>query len=275
MILQKIKCPKCGRIMSCTSDKSVHGNQKYNYYVCMCEKPRTNISESQLEIKFIQEFNQMLDIFMTSPIAYLPVKSNVQPADEETMLINQRQKLEEKIDKVNELYIENKYTKDKVDAKLDEINIDLKKVDEGLELVRRQDVRIKETFDITKYAYNIQNEKLREISYAVKVENLWNELTNESKQELIMEFIDSVEVKVYLGANAFAPKPIEITNIIIRSDKIPSIAFDFRKRILELANKEDIDINKYLETKEYQNIQEGLKISPFFDGEIDKGGDAT
>ena len=65
------------------------------------------------------------------------------------------------------------------------------------------------------------------------------------------------------SANKFAPKPIEVTNISIRLDKIPSIAFDFRKRILELANKEDIDINKYIDNEEYKNIQKGLNSSFF------------
>ena len=88
-----------------------------------------------------------------------------------------------------------------------------------------------------------------------------------------MDFIDSIEIKVYPGANTFAPKPIEITKIIIRPDKIPSFAFDFRKRILELANKEDIDIKKYIDTDEYQNIEKGLENSSFFDDENLKGGD--
>lgn len=274
IFMQKLKCPRCGKIMTGTCGKSAHSDQKYNYYLCTCNNERLNISELRLEKEFIETLNPILDIFMTTPIQYLPVKNSALPENEEMLLIKQRQKLEEKILRVNELYIEGTLNKAQQAEKIEEINKDLKKVDEGLELVRRQDVRIKEAFNITKYASDIQNNKLREISYAVKVERLWNELSSQSKQDLVMEFIDYIEIKTLPSANKFASKPIEVTNISIRLDKIPSIAFDFRKRILELANKEDIDINKYIDTKEYKDIQKGLD-SPFFDAVISKGGDAV
>ncbi|MDD4283243.1 MAG: recombinase family protein, partial [Bacilli bacterium] len=195
MFLQKIKCPKCGRIMSCTSGKSAHGEQRYNYYRCPCSKPRISISEINLETHFLKELNQMLDFFMEKPISYFPVKGNATPTDKEEMFINQKQKLDEKKSKVIELYIEGTLTKYKHDLKLAEINNDVDKINEGLELIRRKDIKIKESFDITKYSYDIQNEKLREISYIVKVEKLWNQLSLEAKQELIMDFIDSKKSK--------------------------------------------------------------------------------
>ena len=264
LFMQKVKCPKCGKIMTGTNGKSAHSNQRYNYYLCKCNNERTNISELRLEDEFIDKLNPILDTFMKNPIHHLPVRNSTLTENEESMLVKQRKQVEEKIARVNELYIEGNMTKEKQALKLEEINKDIQKIDEGLELVRRQDVRIKKAFNITKYAEDIQNNKLREISYAVKIEKLWDKLSSQSKQDLILEFIDYIEIKRDEGVNKFAPKPIEITKIAIRPDKIPSVAFDFRKRILEFSDKENIEISKYVEKEEYKNIQKGLEKSPFY-----------
>ena len=68
LFVQKIACPNCGNIMSCSTSKKV-----YRYYRCKCQKPSIHFLEEQIESALVTDLNDILDfhtIFANNCLAF-------------------------------------------------------------------------------------------------------------------------------------------------------------------------------------------------------------
>ncbi|MBQ7790184.1 MAG: hypothetical protein IJ399_02860, partial [Bacilli bacterium] len=71
IFLQKLKCPKCGRILASGASHKIKSDKWYFYY--RCEKRKNNIHENKIEVKIknllsnIMEYDNVVNEF------YLPV----------------------------------------------------------------------------------------------------------------------------------------------------------------------------------------------------------
>lgn len=136
-----------------------------------------------------------------------------------------------------------------------------------------KDLSIKESTEDYKnemrLIYNLkQLEQIKNKSYYVRKNHLWDKLSKEQKQELVFKYIDNISIEVDKKKNVFIKK------ININKKEINNIGYLFREscfdfvvnsndKSLILSNynsKEDIDIYIKLLSEFYKIIQNNLNI---------------
>jgi hypothetical protein len=74
LFMQKLECPKCGRIMSCNGTRKPDGKD-YLYYKCTdCE---TYIREEQVENVLVKHLVKLLELYLVLEENYYPVDSDI------------------------------------------------------------------------------------------------------------------------------------------------------------------------------------------------------
>lgn len=124
IFLQKLKCPKCGRILAGGASHKIKSDKWYFYY--RCENCKNNIHESKIEehiktlLADILEYDNVVNEF------FLPVlKSKVD--DPKIELENELKKLNNKKERIRKAYIDELFTEEefKQESKLIENQIEM------------------------------------------------------------------------------------------------------------------------------------------------------
>ena len=76
LFMQKLKCPKCGRIMACTGTTKANGTE-YLYYKCRNKKCDTYIREEQIEKVLIEHLIKYLELYLILEENYFPIDSDL------------------------------------------------------------------------------------------------------------------------------------------------------------------------------------------------------
>lgn len=197
--MQKLRCPNCGKTLRASSGKNNRINVVYLYYNCNKCNHNQMISEIKLEQAFIKRINAILDTFLENDIELLPIQDNSVIESETRLLEEQKERIITKIKNIKDLYVDQVIDREETDKRLTENNKILKEIDIKIDELREQDIRLTEDFDIEGYATRIEVEELKEKSYCIKAENIWNKISQESKQLLIAEFIDYIEIETETG----------------------------------------------------------------------------
>ena len=91
LFLQKLKCPKCGRILAGGATHKVKNDKWYFYY--RCEDCKNNIKENKIEEAIMHILNDVFEYDSVVNEFFLPVLKN--------KLENPKDELEEEIKKLN------------------------------------------------------------------------------------------------------------------------------------------------------------------------------
>ena len=226
IFMQKVRCPKCNKIMGGSSSTSKTG-KKHFYY--QCSHCTLRISEKKIEKTILKFLNDMLDFFLIIDNSFKPIMNK----DTSNEII----KYENKLLEPNDLQKEIKTLNSEIDIVKNKIN-ELEKIQNSLDY--KQDIN---TF------FNLKEiEKIKIKSDYVKQNNLWMELTQEQKQYIINKYIDEFEVKIDKEHN------VTITNIIFNKNEIENIGYMF-------SNVEDRDliISNYKNKEETENYINTLR----------------
>ena len=73
LFMQKLVCPKCGRIMACKGTKKKTG-EEYLYY--KCKDCKTNFREDLIEEALAEELTTMLELYLILESNFVPIDSN-------------------------------------------------------------------------------------------------------------------------------------------------------------------------------------------------------
>lgn len=73
LFMQKLQCPKCGRIMACCGTKKKTG-QEYLYY--KCKDCKTNFREDLIEAALVNELRLILELYLILEKNYVPIDNN-------------------------------------------------------------------------------------------------------------------------------------------------------------------------------------------------------
>ena len=264
IFMQSIKCPKCGTIMGGCSSKS-HTGEKHCYY--QCANCKTRVSEKKIEKQMINFLDDMLDFFLLIDNTYKPY------------LYQDTEKALKKCNKIiDELNTKEKRIKSAfVDGIVEEIELkdelDFIKNQRKITEEQIKDLTIKESTEDHKnemrLMYNLkQLEQIKNKSYYVRKNHLWDKLSKEQKQELIFKYIDNISIEVDKKKN------VSIKKININKKEIKNIGYMFRENCFDLVissndknlilsnynSKEDLD--SYIKSlSEFYNItQNNLNI---------------
>ena len=193
IFLQKLKCPKCGRILAGGASHKLKSDKWYFYY--RCEDCKNNIKEEVIEnsvkilLADILEYDNVVNEF------FLPVlKSKLDNPKEQ--LEKELKSLNNKRDRIRKAYIDELFTEEEfkqesktIDSQIEFVNSKLLENSQADQLnFTTEDILLKRDMDF------INKVKLP-ISYYAFNEN-WDLLDRDTKADIVMRYIDDIELEI-------------------------------------------------------------------------------
>lgn len=192
LFLQKLRCPKCNRILGGKATQKKNGNIYYYYY---CHDCKINFKESLVEEYFNDFVNELVEYDSVVNQFFLPmIKQKFDEPQEELKKDINKQK--DKLERIKRAYINGVFS-------LEEYNDERKLVESALEKLQNeldeatsceilnftpQDILLKRDID---YINKVKLEK----EYKERTKT-WKDYTREEKSELIMKYVDDIKLGI-------------------------------------------------------------------------------
>ena len=192
LFLQKLRCPKCNRILGGKATQKKNGHIYYYYY---CHDCKINFKESLVEEYFNDFVNELVEYDSVVNQFFLPmIKQKFDEPQEELKKDINKQK--DKLERIKRAYINGVFS-------LEEYNDERKLVESALEKLQNeldeatsceilnftpQDILLKRDID---YINKVKLEK----EYKERTKT-WKDYTREEKSELIMKYVDDIKLGI-------------------------------------------------------------------------------
>ena len=270
IFLQKLKCPKCGRILAGGASHKIKSDKWYFYY--RCENCKGNIHEDKIEDKIkvlladILEYDNVVNEF------FLPVlKSKIDNPKEQ--LEKELKSLNNKRDRIRKAYIDELFTEEefKQESKLIENQIEmvnsklLENSQAGQLNFTTEDILLKRDMDF------INKIKLP-ISYYAFNDN-WDLLDRDTRADIVMRYIDDIELE--LKGNKYEVKQINFRSTFYSDfeelykkgyiDKKRPLTYDFNGICVDT----NIRYSEYLPIKDV--MQHLCRLNEYYEVNLYKG----
>ena len=192
LFLQKLRCPKCNRILGGKATQKKNGNVYYYYY---CHDCKINFKESLVEEYFNDFVNELVEYDSVVNQFFLPmIKQKFDEPQEELKKDINKQK--DKLERIKRAYINGVFS-------LEEYNDERKLVESALEKLQKEldEATSCETLNFTPQDILLK----RDIDYINKVKlekeykertKTWKDYTREEKSELIMKYVDDIKLDI-------------------------------------------------------------------------------
>ena len=192
LFLQKLRCPKCNRILGGKATQKKNGNIYYYYY---CHDCKINFKESLVEEYFNDFVNELVEYDSVVNQFFLPmIKQKFDEPQEELKKDINKQK--DKLERIKRAYINGVFS-------LEEYNDERKLVESALEKLQNEldEATSCETLNFTPQDILLK----RDIDYINKVKlekeykertKTWKDYTREEKSELIMKYVDDIKLGI-------------------------------------------------------------------------------
>ena len=192
LFLQKLRCPKCNRILGGKATQKKNGNIYYYYY---CHDCKINFKESLVEEYFNDFVNELVEYDSVVNQFFLPmIKQKFDEPQEELKKDINKQK--DKLDRIKRAYINGVFS-------LEEYNNERMLVESALGKLQNEldEATSCETLNFTPQDILLK----RDIDYINKVKlekeykertKTWKDYTREEKSELIMKYVDDIKLGI-------------------------------------------------------------------------------
>ena len=191
LFLQKLKCPKCGRILGGNATRKKNGNV---YYYYQCHDCKISIKETDIEKEFDNFINEIQEYDAIVNQTLLPmIKTKLDnPKDK---LVKELNEQKQKAERIRKAYINGSFTIEEYDSEreivedvINNLETKIKECDICEELkFTPEDILIKRDIDyINKIVYQ---EEYEEHTY------MWKDYTRKEKSDLIMRYVDNPRKK--------------------------------------------------------------------------------
>ena len=192
LFLQKLRCPKCNRILGGKATQKKNGNIYYYYY---CHDCKINFKESLVEEYFNDFVNELVEYDSVVNQFFLPmIKQKFDEPQEELKKDINKQK--DKLERIKRAYINGVFS-------LEEYNDERKLVESALEKLQNEldEATSCETLNFTPQDILLK----RDIDYINKVKlekeykertKTWKDYTREEKSELIMKYVEDIKLGI-------------------------------------------------------------------------------
>ncbi len=252
IFMQKVRCPKCNKIMGGRSSTSKN-KTKHSYY--KCASCNTRINEVKLEKSLMKFLNDMLDFFLIVDNSFKPTLNKDTEND-----IKKYKKiasdLKEKSTRIKESFISGE-----IDPSV--LSTELNEIEKELDFAKRKIAELEKLKEQTEYKQDIETifnikeiEKLKQKSDYTKTNNLWQKLNKEQKQYLINKYIEEIEVDIDKDYN------VTIKNIIFNKNEIENIGYMFRSDCFDMVvniQDRDVILSNYKTNQEKNNYLNNLR----------------
>ncbi len=189
IFFQKIMCSKCHRIMACKAP----GGSKKKYIYYKCDKCKTSINENKLTTLLVDEIASIIEYDITVKKFFAPLlKHKIENVNE--LLNKEINSLKDKLIRLKDAYLNNIISIE--EFKTDKNNLENK--------IRQIEEKQKEERELDKYNFTFEDIMLKRDLESIKSMTIpnyqnsfkirWNELTTKGKQNIMMDYIDSIEV---------------------------------------------------------------------------------
>ena len=192
LFLQKLICPKCGRILGGKATKKKNGNNYFYYY---CHDCKTTIKEDIIEESLKHLLNDILEYDSVVNEFFLPVLKN-KIANPKEKLQKELNNQESKKERVKEAYINGSFTLEEYDK---EINI----IEDNINELKRQVLENEQVSELKFTKEDILVKRDIDFINKIKLPTLyndfvttWNKLDRNRKASIIMNYVDNVELKL-------------------------------------------------------------------------------
>ena len=190
IFMQKMICPKCGKIMQCKGT----GGKKKKYMYYHCTDCKIYLREDLIEEQVMPIIMDLIEYDMTVKKYFYPVladkkERNTAKLDKEISSLQSRK------NRIKEAYL-----KEIVDV--EEFSKEYKEVDEKLNLLEQKRI---EAIDLNKQTFSpqhlmadrdVEKEKLiRSNKFYDMIMAEWNNKSKEEKQEFISKFLESITIE--------------------------------------------------------------------------------
>ena len=251
IFLQKLKCPKCGRILAGGASHKIKTDKWYYYY--RCEKCRGNIREHEIEdsikelLSDIFEYDSVVNEFFLSVLQNKIHNPKEDFEKEITNLNNKKIRIRKAY--IDELFTEEEYKEETniIENKIKDLQ---KKILENEQVSKLNlsvdDILIKRDMDF------INSIKLP-ILYNAFVDS-WDGLDREEKAEIVMKYIDDIELE--LVNNKYKVKLTNFSSTFYKDFKslFDKGYIDWKRKIVHSFNGFCVDgkvrYSEYLSAKE-------------------------
>ena len=270
IFLQKLKCPKCGRILAGGASHKIKTDKWYFYY--RCEICKNNIHEDKIEDKIkvlladILEYDNVVNEF------FLPVlKSKVDNPKEQ--LEKELKNLNNKKERIRKAYIDELFTEEEykqeskiIENQIEMINFKLLENSQAEQLnFTTEDILLKRDMDF------INKVKLP-ISYYAFNDN-WDLLDRDTRADIVMRYIDDIELE--LKGNKYEVKQINFRSTFYSDfeklykkgyiDKKRPLTYDFNGICFDT----NIRYSEYLPIKDI--MQHLYRLNEYYEVNLYKG----
>ncbi len=270
IFLQKLKCPKCGRILAGGASHKIKSDKWYFYY--RCENCKNNIHEDKIENKIkvlladILEYDNVVNEF------FWPVlKSKVDNPKEQ--LEKELKNLNNKKERIRKAYIDELFTEEEfkqeykiIESQLEIINSKLLENSQVEQLnFTTEDILLKRDMDF------INKVKLP-ISYYAFNDN-WDLLDRDTRADIVMRYIDDIELE--LKGNKYEVKQINFRSTFYSDfeelykkgyiDKKRTLTYDFNGICVDT----NIRYSEYLPIKDV--MQHLYRLNEYYEVNLYKG----
>ena len=193
IFLQKLKCPKCGRILAGGASHKIKADKWYYYY--RCEKCRGNIREHEIEDSIKELLSDIFEYDSVVNEFFLPVLQNKihNPKEEfEKELTN----LNNKKARIRKAYIDELFTEEEYKEETNTIENKIKDIQRKI-LENEQVSKLNLSVDdiLVKRDMDFINSIKLPILYNAFVDS-WDGLEREEKAEIVMKYIDDIELEL-------------------------------------------------------------------------------
>ena len=249
LFLQKLCCPKCGRILGGKATRKKNGKVYYYYSCNICDN---NINEKKIEGKILRDLNNVFEYDALVHNYYFPlIKSKL--GYEEKNYDKELSILENKKERIINSYIDGTFDKDIYIRKINEI-------DNNINQVKRLMIESKQISKMTFAREDVL--VIRDLNYLNKImlpslfdycSKTWNKSSREKKQNIVMDYIDKIEL-------IEKDRKIEVSKIIFRNNFYDDfrelyfdgyLDYDISKR--NNPNAETIRFSEYIPIEKVEN----------------------
>ena len=270
IFLQKLKCPKCGRILAGGASHKIKSDKWYFYY--RCGNCKSNIHEDKIEDKIkvlladILEYDNVVNEF------FLPVlKSKIDNPKEQ--LEKELKSLNNKRDRIRKAYIDELFTEEEFKQKSKLIENQIEMVNSKL-LENSQAGQLNFTTEdiLLKRDMDFINKIKLPISYYAFNDN-WDLLDRDTRADIVMRYIDDIELE--LKGNKYEVKQINFRSTFYSDfeelykkgyiDKKRPLTYDFNGICVDT----NIRYSEYLPIKDV--MQHLCRLNEYYEVNLYKG----
>ena len=192
LFLQKLKCPKCGRILGGKATTKKNGNSYYYYY---CNDCKITIKEKMIEEYFDDFIDELVEYDSVVNQFFLPMIK--QKFDEPKEQIKKElKKQNDRLERIRKAYVSGAFD-------LKEYNAEKKIVDDTISKLKEElnDTETSEELNFTPQDILLKRDidhinKVKLSSVYKKKTKTWKDYTKEEKASLVMSYVDEIKLGI-------------------------------------------------------------------------------